>query len=158
MSDYFSRLPDLEYVSRLKDAKISDYITVKNFFKKGILREDIFQNLAAFQKYRIIGDERPDNVAKKIYGNSKLDWIVLLSNNVIHIQDEWPLTQTDLDDYLLSKYGNYDTLYQDIHHYESKEIKDANGVILFPEGLYVDETYEFIYTNPSGILKGCRFI
>jgi len=156
MSNYFSRLPDLEYVSRLKDAKISDYITVKNFFKKGILREDIFQNLAAFQKYRIIGDERPDNVAKKIYGNSKLDWIVLLSNNVIHIQNEWPLTQNDLDDYLLSKYGNYDTLYQDIHHYESKEIKDANGVVLFPEGLYVDETYEFIYTNPSGILEKRR--
>ena len=29
------------YVSRSPDAKISDYITVKNLFKRGFLREDI---------------------------------------------------------------------------------------------------------------------
>ena len=46
MSDYFNRLPDFEYVSRLPDAKISDYIKVKNLFKKGVIREDIFQELA----------------------------------------------------------------------------------------------------------------
>tara|TARA_B100000925_G_scaffold117520_1_gene87206 strand:+ start:976 stop:1638 length:663 start_codon:yes stop_codon:yes gene_type:complete len=156
MSDYFNRLPNLEYVSRLKDAKISDYITVKNFFKKGILREDIFENLMSFQKYKIIGNERPDNVAKKIYDNPNLDWLVLVSNNIIHIQNEWPMTQNDLDDYLLSKYGNYETLYGGIHHYESKEVKDENGVILFPEGLYIDQNYEFTYTNSSGILQRSR--
>jgi len=156
MSDYFNRLPNLEYVSRLKDAKISDYITVKNFFKKGILREDIFENLMSFQKYKIIGNERPDNVAKKIYDNPNLDWLVLVSNNIIHIQNEWPMTQNDFDDYLLSKYGNYETLYGGIHHYESKEVKDENGVILFPEGLYIDQNYEFIYTNSSGILQRSR--
>ena len=36
MSEYFSKLPDFEYISRLPDAKISDYITVKNLFKKGM--------------------------------------------------------------------------------------------------------------------------
>lgn len=156
MSNYFNRLPNLEYVSRLKDAKISDYITVKNFFKKGILREDIFENLMSFQKYKIIGNERPDNVAKKIYDNPDLDWLVLVSNNIIHIQNEWPMTQNDLDDYLLSKYGNYETLYSGIHHYESKEITDENGVILFPEGLYIDQNYEFVYTNSSGIPQRSR--
>ena len=34
MSNYFSKVPNLEYVSRLPDANISDYIAVKNFFKK----------------------------------------------------------------------------------------------------------------------------
>ena len=48
MSNYFRRLPDFEYVSRLPDARISDYITVKNLFKKGELRKDIFQNIAFF--------------------------------------------------------------------------------------------------------------
>ena len=85
MSNYFRRLPDLEYVSRLKDSKISDYLVVKNLFKKGILRDDIYQNIATFDKYKIIGDERPDNVAKKIYDNSELDWLVLVSNNIINI-------------------------------------------------------------------------
>ena len=70
MSNYFRRLPDLEYISRLKDSGLSDYIVVKNLFKKGILREDIYQNIATFEKYKIIGDERPDNVAKQVYDNS----------------------------------------------------------------------------------------
>ena len=51
MSNYFSQVPDFEYVSRLPDAKISDFIQVKNLFKKGKLREDIFQSVAVFEKY-----------------------------------------------------------------------------------------------------------
>ena len=35
MASYFSQVPDFEYVSRLPGAKISDYIPVKNLFKKG---------------------------------------------------------------------------------------------------------------------------
>mgnify|MGYP003111990895 FL=1 len=156
MSNYFRRLPDLEYISRLKDSKLSDYIVVKNLFKKGILREDIYQNLATFEKYKIIGDERPDNVAKKIYGNSELDWLVLVSNNIINIQTEWPMRLNDFDEHLLLKYGSYQTLYSGIHHYESKEIKDSNGVVILPEGLIVDEGYEFLYTNPLGIFERKR--
>lgn len=156
MSNYFRRLPDLEYISRLKDSGLSDYIVVKNLFKKGILREDIYQNIATFEKYKIIGDERPDNIANQIYGNSELDWLVLVSNNIINIQTEWPMKQNDLDEHLLLKYGTYETLYSEIHHYESKEIKDANNVVLLPEGLWVDENYEFIYTNPQGILERRR--
>ena len=94
MSNYFRQVPDFEYVSRLPDAKISDYITVKNLFKKGKLREDIFQNLAVFTKYQIVGDDRPDNVAFSFYGDSNLDWLVLVCNNVINIQTEWPLPQS----------------------------------------------------------------
>ena len=156
MSNYFRRLPDLEYISRLKDSRLSDYIVVKNLFKKGILREDIYQNISTFEKYKIIGDERPDNVAKKVYDNSELDWLVLVSNNIINIQTEWPMKQNDFDEHLLLKYGTYETLYSEIHHYESKEIKDANDVVLLPEGLWVDENYEFIYTNPQGILEKRR--
>ena len=42
-------IPDFEYVSRLPDAKISDYIRVKNFLRKVKLREDIFQSLTFFK-------------------------------------------------------------------------------------------------------------
>ena len=83
MSNYFSKVPNFEYVSRLPDANISDYIAVKNLFKRGKLREDIFQELAFFTKYQIEGDDRPDNVAFKVYGDSRLDWLVLVSNNIL---------------------------------------------------------------------------
>ena len=145
MSSYFQRVPDLNYVSRLPDAKIGDYIRVKNLFKKGKLREDIFQNLAFFEKYKIVGDDRPDNVAFEVYDDSSLDWVVLLSNNILNIQSEWPLPQTDFDRFVLDKYGDYDTLYNGIHHYETIEIKNTQGVTIVPAGLQVDSSYSVSY-------------
>jgi len=145
MSSYFQRVPDLNYVSRLPDAKIGDYIRVKNLFKKGKLREDIFQNLAFFEKYKVIGDDRPDNVAFEVYNDASLDWIVLLSNNVLNIQSEWPLPQTDFDRFVLDKYGDYDTLYNGIHHYETEEVKNNQGVTIVPAGLQVDSSYSLSY-------------
>ena len=145
MSNYFSYIPDLDYVSRLPDSKIGDYIRVKNLFRKGKLREDIFQNLSFFEKYKIIGNDRPDNVAFEVYGDSKLDWVVLLSNNILNIQSEWPLPQNDFDRFLLDKYGDYNTLYNGIHHYETEEVKNSQGVTIVPAGLQVDASYSVSY-------------
>lgn len=145
MSSYFQRVPDFNYVSRLPDSKIGDYVRVKNLFKKGKLREDIFQNVAFFEKYKIVGDDRPDNVAFEVYDDSSLDWLVLLSNNILNIQSEWPLPQTDFDRFVLDKYGDYNTLYNGIHHYETEEVKNTQGVIIVPAGLQVDSSYSVSY-------------
>jgi len=146
MSDYFNLIPDFQYVSRLPNAKIGDYITVKNLFKRVFLREDIYQNLTFFKKYSVIGDDRPDNVAAEVYKDSTLDWLVLLANNIINIPSEWPLPQADFDRYLLNKYDNdYNKIYNGIHHYETIEVKDTNGVTIVPKGLEVSSDYSIIY-------------
>ena len=145
MSNYFSYIPDLDYVSRLPDSKMGDYIRVKNLFRKGKLREDIFQNLSFFEKYKIIGNDRPDNVAFEVYGDSKLDWVVLMSNNILNIQTEWPLPQTDFDRFVLDKYGDYNTLYNGVHHYETEEVENSQGVVIVPKGLQVDSSYSISF-------------
>jgi len=145
VSSYFKRLPSFQYVSRLPGARISDYITVKNLFKKGSIRPDIFQDLAFFEKYKIIGDDRPDNVAFQVYDDSSLDWIVLLSNNIINVQTEWPLSQNNFDRFLLDKYGDYNTLYNGVHHYETVEEKNSQGVTIVPAGLEVQSNYSISY-------------
>ena len=145
MSSYFSEVPNFEYVSRLPDSKISDYITVKNFFKRGFLREDIFQNLTFFTKYQIQGSDRPDNVASQVYNDSTLDWLVLISNNIVNIQNEWPISNTDFDELMLDKYGSYDTLFNGIHHYETIEVKDARDVKIVNAGLKVESNYSVTF-------------
>ena len=153
MSNYFDKLPDFEYVSRLPDANISDYIPVKNLFKRITLRQDIYQDLSFFTKYEIIGNDRPDNVALKVYGRSDLDWVVLTSNNIINIQDEWPMPQLEFDAYLLNKYGTYDNL-NSSHHYETTELKNSDDVIIVQKGLQVPSTYSITYYFDSGIDSG----
>ena len=153
MSNYFDKVPDFEYVSRLPDANISDYIPVKNLFKRITLRQDIYQDLSFFTKYEIIGNDRPDNVALKVYGRSDLDWVVLTSNNIINIQDEWPMPQLEFDAYLLNKYGTYDNL-NSSHHYETTELKNSDDVIIVQKGLQVPSTYSITYYFDSGIDSG----
>jgi hypothetical protein len=146
MSNYFNLLPDFEYVSRLPNAKISDYITVKNLFKRVFLREDIYQNLTFFEKYSVVGDDRPDNVAAEIYEDSSLDWLILLANNIVNIPNEWPLPQADFNRYLLDKYNDdYNLIYNGIHHYETVEVKDSNEVTIVPAGLEVAADFETTY-------------
>ena len=145
---YFRNIPNFEYVNRTKDGQyISNYTQVKNFFKKGKLREDIFQDLTTFQKYDIKGDDRPDNVANEIYGSAELDWVVLLSNNIVNVYDEWPLSQANLDAYVMDKYGTIEKL-NETHHYESNEVKDTQGVIIFPRGVQVSAAQSVSYHEP----------
>ena len=135
---YFSNLTDFLYVNRTIDGRSEgDYSVVKNFFKRAKLREDIFQDLAFFTKYTVIGDDRPDTVATKVYDDPTLDWVVLLSNNIVSIQSEWPLGQAAFNTYVTEKYGDETTLYSGIHHYESREVKANDGTIIIPSGARV---------------------
>ena len=103
MSNYFKRIPNIDYVSRLPNAKIGDYMKVKNLFKRGQLRDDIFQDLAVFTKYKVSGDDRPDNVAYNFYDDSNLDWLVLVSNNINNIQSECTMSQQSYDNNHINK-------------------------------------------------------
>ena len=146
---YFKNIPNFEYVNRTKDGQfISNYTQVKNFFKKGRMREDIFQDLTIFEKYNIKGDDRPDNVANEIYGDPTLDWVVLTANNIVNIYNEWPLTQQVFEDYILDKYDTYEKL-DETHHYESNEVKDSTGLIIFPRGVQVSAAQSVSYYEPT---------
>jgi len=135
---YFRNLPEFDYVDRTRnDASLGDYTRVKNLFKKGVLRQDIFQDLSFFTKYIVEGDDRPDNVADRVYGDPTLDWVVLMANNITNIQSEWPLSQADFNTFILDKYENETTLYSGIHHYEANEVKTSRDVIVIPSGMRV---------------------
>tara|TARA_R100000231_G_scaffold106612_1_gene78935 strand:- start:217 stop:873 length:657 start_codon:yes stop_codon:yes gene_type:complete len=142
---YFDLFPDVELPS-FSDKRNSnlDTIRVKNLFKRGKVREDFFQNVTTFNKFRIIGDDRPDNVAHKLYGDEELDWVVLLSNNIINVRDEWPMSQYDFSRYIDNKYD--ETQLNQIHHYETTEIRLPNNVLILQGGLAVDADFTFSYS------------
>ena len=135
---YFNNLPDFLYVNRTKDGRMDgDFSVVKNFFKRAKLSTDVFQDLTFFTKINVIGDDRPDNVANNFYDDPTLDWIVLLSNNIVNVQSEWPLSQADFFTYLSEKYPDENVLYSGIHHYEANEVKTSTDVIIIPSGIRV---------------------
>ena len=141
MPAYFRQVPNFEYVNRLPDSKnSSEYIEVKNIFKRGKLKKDIFDNLMYFTKYQIVGDDRPDNVAFDVYEDETLDWVILLSNNITNIQTEWPLNHQSFYNFLISKYGSEEEIHG-IHHYETTEVRNTAKTIIVPKGLKVPQNY-----------------
>lgn len=156
---YFDEFPDILLPSFANDRNSSsDFVRSKNLFKRAKIRDDFFSTATVFDLYSIIGDDRPDNVAQKLYGDSDLDWVVLLSNNIINIRDEWPMSQYDLERYLDNKYSQEQL--SEVHHYETKEVKTDFGMLLLQEGLWVDANYTFKFTDDDEVktLSGANIL
>jgi len=142
---YFRELPNLEYQSFLSSRKGSDeYLLVKNIFRRVKLRDDLQNVFTIFNKYEIQEGARPDTVAEELYGSSQYDWVVLIGAGIINVRNEWPLSNGDIYRYSEQLYGND---LNDVHHYETTEVKDSNGRLILPAGKIVDST--FTIPNPN---------
>lgn len=145
---YFREIPNLEYQSFLSDRKASDeYLIVKNLFRRIKLRDDLQNVFTIFDKYQIVDGARPDTVAEELYGSTQYDWVVLVGAGITRIRDQWPLSDKEVYDYAESIYGNN---LNDIHHYETTEVKDSKNRLILPAGKVVDST--FTIPNPSNPL------
>ena len=138
---YFRELPNLEFQNFLESSTGSqDYILLKNIFVRGKLRDDLQNIFTVFNKYEIEDDERPDQVADKLYGDSFLDWVVLVTSNIINFQDEWPLTQQQLYDYVENKYGVEKM--NGTKYFKTKEVRrKRDNALILPPDLTVDKTF-----------------
>jgi hypothetical protein len=146
---YFRELPDLEYQSPLTDKVSStDYVRVKNIFRRVKLRDDLSKTVVLFNKYQIEEGERPDTVAEKLYGKADLDWVVLICAGITNVRNQWPLSSRDIYRFAEEKYG--DEL-NSIRFYETTEVKDSNGRLILPSGKVVDGG--FTIPNPDDITQ-----
>ncbi len=135
---YFRELPNLQYQSPSTSRVSSDsYVTVKNLFRRMKIRDDLQNIFTIFNKFTISDGERPDTVAKDLYGKSTLDWVVLTTAGIVNVRNEWPLSSKELYDFTVEKYGL--TEINKVKHYETKEIKNSRGVIVQPSGKIIDE-------------------
>ena len=148
---YFNEFPNISYLSRLPNASTNeDYITVKNLFKRAKIRSDVINVITAFDYYQITDDQRPEVVASKLYGDPELDWVILITNNITNVRNQWPLSNNDLYNYMIDKYGS-DAALTDVHHYETTEIKDQYDRLVIGSGFEVDEDFTISYTTFDNI-------
>ena len=146
---YFQELPNILYPSLLPSRnKVESRIVVKNIFKRAKLRTDLDQAITGFNYYTIKEGMRPDMIAQELYDNPELDWVVLISNNITNIRNEWPLSHNDLQEYMLDKYGSEANV-AGVHHYETRKIVDEYNRVVIPAGLEVDANFSFKYKNYS---------
>jgi len=147
---YFRELPNFQYIANFPNQSFNtDYVVTKNIFKRAKLRSDIANAITAFNYYQIIDNERPDQVAAKVYDNAELDWVILTTNNITNINQQWPLDNNSFYKYLIDKYGSDEELGK-VHHYETVEFRDEYGRVVVPGGYQVDPAKSLSVTTFEG--------
>tara|TARA_S200000501_G_scaffold244693_1_gene229072 strand:+ start:28 stop:753 length:726 start_codon:yes stop_codon:yes gene_type:complete len=139
---YFRELPEIAYQSPLSHKNSSkDFIVIKNIFRRVKLLDYLKDATSLFNKF-IIGDgDRPDTIAEILYGDSRLDYIVILVAGITNINHEWPLQDYQIYDYALSKYKTEEEMMK-IRYYETFEIKDDQNRQILPPNLIVDADFK----------------
>ena len=144
---YFRELPDIAYQSPLLHKNSStDYLIIKNIFRRSKLFDYLKDNVLLFNKF-VIGDgDRPDTIAESLYDDASLDYVVVLVAGITNIHNEWPLQDYQVYEHTLAKYGS-ETEMNTIHHYETFEIKDDKGRLILPPNLIVDADFKIDGTS-----------
>ena len=139
---YFRELPEIAYQSPLSHKNSStDFIVIKNIFRRVKLLDYLKDATSLFNKF-VIGDgDRPDTIAEILYGDSRLDYIVILVAGITNINHEWPLQDYQVYNYALSKYKTEEEMMK-IRYYETFEIKDDQNRQILPPNLIVDADFK----------------
>jgi len=101
MAKYFNYFPKTFYSN---DTASTGLDSVTNIIARFGFEQSLKNNSSAFYKYQIQESDTPEIIAHKYYGNAEKHWIVLLFNDIIDPQFDWPLKYDVLIDFVDAKY------------------------------------------------------
>lgn len=146
---YFNELPFIEYPLRFENQSSNeDYALVRNIFRRAKINERIANYATAFNYYQIRENQRPDEIAELVYGDPQLDWVILITNNIINLPSEWPLDNNAFYEYLLDKY-NEEENFGTVKYLETSEVRDEYNRLVQPEKLQTDSNFYEEFTTIS---------
>lgn len=106
--EYFSNFPDIIYKDQV----------AKNILLRAALREVTRKTTSVMLPLTLEYGERSDMIAHDLYKNSSYDWLVKFGANVIDPYFDWPLTDEDLNKFVVKKYGSVPAAQGIIDHYK----------------------------------------
>jgi len=102
MAKYFNNFPKTFYV---KDTASSGLDLLTNITARFSFEREFRENTAVFYKYQIQDSDTPEVIASKVYGSPERHWIVLMMNEKLDPQFDWPLSNRSLNRYVEKKYA-----------------------------------------------------
>ena len=147
MSHMFNNWPTVSYDLK-KNGKPLELTNITLRFK---INELLRNKSTVMYQYDVKDGERPDIIAYKYYSDATLDWVILLVNNIVDPQFEWPLDDRSFERYMRKKYGSLEAAKQTHHLYE-KILREQqvyfDGTIIPEKRVVVDkDTYDL--TSPT---------
>jgi hypothetical protein len=103
-----------------------EFVTVTDIFRRVAAKAGI-DDYTILESFTVPSGWTPEIVASRYYGNPYYHWVILITNNIVDVREEWPKSQSDLVKYCIKKYNGIENIY-DVHHYETDDglIVDAD--------------------------------
>jgi hypothetical protein len=98
---YFDTLPKL-----VTTDNNGNYIVATNILARASIIQSLLTNPALFYTYDIQDSDTPEIIASKYYGDPYRYWLVLLANQILDPQWQWPLSSQQFESYMDDKYGS----------------------------------------------------
>ena len=106
---YFSMFPKIDY-DLLGNGTTNRFT---NITKRALISNHVRKNIVNFDFYDVVDGESPEIIADLYYKNVYLHWLVLFSNDIVNVYDQWPKSVTSLENYINEKYDDP----FGVHHY-----------------------------------------
>ena len=107
------------------------FINYPDIFRR-VGKNKYLENQLYLDRYTITDGEKPEHIAHRLYGNPQYHWIILLTNNIIDVYHDWPLSTHDLISATNDEYGAASI--DNIHHYEF--VGEDNIQVDYDEALF----------------------
>jgi hypothetical protein len=160
---FFSLLPNVEFSQHRNKYRFTDqdFVVAKNIF-----RNLTFDNSAyatdLFAEFTVKDGARPDYIAELLYNDPGYDWVLLLTNRITNLYNDWSLSSASFEKYIFQKYENP----LEIKHWQTIEVKNYMGEVVQPAGIVVyydpanpsSYTLRYIRTNTEEIATGNQIL
>jgi hypothetical protein len=98
----FNIYPKIQYqispYDTIRSIDINASAKIKDYFTK--------YKLTSIRPYYINDGESPDMVSFKVYGTPKFGYLIMMTNNIYSIYDDWPKSTSAFKKYIIDKYGS----------------------------------------------------
>jgi hypothetical protein len=117
--------------------------TVQNPLVRFKIQELLKSRSALYYTHDIEEGQSIEFIADRYYGDSTLDWVIYIVNDIIDPQYDLPMDYQQFVAYVKSKYGSVESALNTVHHYEHIiQIQSVlfDGTIVPEKVIVVDET------------------
>ncbi len=119
VSRFFDSFPKVKYdINNTTTFQAGSHETVTDiFFRIGVI-QNALNNISSYIVYDIEDGETPELLAERFYNDAGAGWMILLANNIVDAQHDWPLDYSSFQQLIIDKYGSVETAQITPHHYE----------------------------------------
>lgn len=147
---FFDLFPKIPY--DINRSASPNYEAVTNIFFRMAIIKNVLNNTSSYFVYDIDGDDTPEIVSEKVYGDSGAGWIVIYANEILDPQYEWVMSDQVFKKYLIGRYGSVETAMTTPHHYEKVIETTVDGTTTtFTHNINYNRLTENVLTVPETV-------